>query len=96
MQHRLQDNATLPPRILKNRTVLAGSLFEFCCEGCLVVTEYYISIYFQGVRGYTAFKSGYLYMPLIVGVSVAALLAGFGITRIGYYVRKSGITSALE
>lgn len=85
-QYRLQENAMLPPRIAKNRSIIAATWFEVCCDGTLAITEYYISIYFQGVRGYSAFKSGYLGVPMIVGLSAAALFAGFGTSKLGYYV----------
>jgi len=88
VQHRQKDKAILPPRILKNRTVLAGALFCGCCNAALAVTEYYISIYFQGVRGYTATKSGLLGLPMIAGLAVASITAALAITRIGYYTRE--------
>lgn len=88
-QHKLQEDAMLPPRILKNRNVLAAAWFEACVDSVLAVTEVYISIFFQGVRGFTAFKSGYLFVPMIAGVSCAAMLAGFGTSLLGYYTRES-------
>lgn len=88
VQHRQQDKAILPPRILKNRTVLASTLFGCCTNGMLAVTEYYIAIYFQGVRGYTATKAGILGLPMIAGLAVASILSAFGTTWVGYYTRK--------
>ena len=88
-QYCQQDDAVLPPRVLKNRNVLAFAWFAACCEGCLSLTEYYITIYFQGVRGYSAFKSGYLLVPMIISISIASLGAGLGTTAFGYYMRKS-------
>lgn len=87
-QFKLQEDAMLPPRLLKNRNVLAAAWFEACCDGVLAITETYMSVYFQGVRGFTAFKSGYLFVPMIAGVSSAAMLAGFATTAVGYYARK--------
>lgn len=88
-QIRLGEDAMLPPRILKNRNVLAAAWFEACCDGVLAITEVYISVYFQGVRGFTAFKSGYLFIPMIIGVSSAAMFAGISTSVVGYYTRKS-------
>ena len=88
IQYRQGDDATLPIRIIKQRSVLAGLWFSACCDGILAVTEYYISIYFQGVRGYTATKSGLLGVPMIGGLLIAGLAAATGTTRIGYYFRK--------
>ncbi|EXJ54367.1 hypothetical protein A1O7_09706 [Cladophialophora yegresii CBS 114405] len=85
VQHRQQEKAILPPRIMKNRTVLASALFCCCTNGILAVTEYYIAIYFQGVQGYSAAKAGLLGLPMIVGLAVTSLLASFSTGWIGYY-----------
>lgn len=85
VQYRQQDKAVLPPRILKNRTVLACAFFQYCLDGTLAVTEFYISVYFQGVRGYTATTAGILGLPMIVGLAVASISAAFGTSWIGYY-----------
>ncbi|KAF9776991.1 hypothetical protein IL306_004748 [Fusarium sp. DS 682] len=65
LQYRQGDNALLPPRILKQRSIIAGMWYGACCEGVLAVTEYYMSIYFQGVRGYTPTKAGLLALPMV-------------------------------
>jgi MFS family permease len=85
VQYRQQDRAVLPPRILKNKTVLASALFSCCLNGALAVTEFYIAIYFQGVRGYSATKAGLLGLPMIVGLAIAVIAAAFGTTWTGYY-----------
>jgi MFS family permease len=85
LQHRSGEQATLPPRILKNRNILGGAWFQACCDGTLAVTEYYISIYMQGVRGFSATKSGALGIPMIVGLMVTGLASGFGTSYFGYY-----------
>lgn len=89
LQYRFQERATLPPRILKNRSILAGSWYNACCNGTLAITEYYISIYFQGIKGYSASKSGILGIPMIIGLCITSLAGSIGITLVGYYTRKS-------
>lgn len=86
-QYRLQDQAILPPRIMRMRSVLAGCWFNSCANSTLSVTEYYISIYFQGVRGYSATESGIHMLPLLLCIAAASLCGGFGVTRLGYYNR---------
>ncbi|KAK5086250.1 hypothetical protein LTR24_006968 [Lithohypha guttulata] len=95
VQHRQQDKAILPPRILKNRTVLASALFTCCTNGLLAVTEYYIAIYFQGVRGYTATRAGILGLPMIAGLALASIGSAFGTTWVGYYTPFMLATSVL-
>ncbi len=41
--------------------------------------------YFQTVRQYSAAESGYLNFPVVAGFMVAMLVAGWGISRVGYY-----------
>lgn len=89
IQYKEQENAALPPRVLKQRSVIAGAWFSVCCSGVLAITEYYIAIYFQGVKGFSATKSGALGLPTIIGLSVSALTAGVLTTPVGYYYRKS-------
>jgi len=42
-QHQKQDMAMVPPRILKQRTILAGFWFMLCTSSALVVMAYFVS-----------------------------------------------------
>lgn len=88
IQNRKKEEATLPPRIMTQRSVLAGAWFNACSNGILAVTEYYMSIYFQGVRGFSATRSGAMGLSLFAGMALTGLTAGVGTARIGYYYRK--------
>ena len=88
VQYRQGDAATVPLRIIRQRTILGAMWYSACCNGILAMTEYYISIYFQGVRGFTATNSGLLGVPMIVGLSVASMAGAAGTTIIGYYFRR--------
>ncbi|KAI1626164.1 major facilitator superfamily domain-containing protein [Exophiala viscosa] len=85
LQYRLKEEATIPPRLLKNRSIMASSWFCACTNGTLAVTEYCISIYLQGVRGYSPAKAGLLAVPMMVGLCTACVVAGAGTTLVGYY-----------
>ncbi|OAX85601.1 hypothetical protein ACJ72_00015 [Emergomyces africanus] len=84
-QFRLGDNAALPPRVIKRRTVVAGFLFIMCTNSTAVVLEYYLPTYYQTVRGYSPAKSGYMMAPIIVGATIGAIIHGTGTTAFGYY-----------
>lgn len=85
-QYRRGDRATLPPRVLANRSVLAGFVFAACTNSTMSVIEYYLPTYFQIVREYTPTKSGYMLFPLMIGYTVATVIEGAAISSVGYYV----------
>ncbi|KAI8716720.1 MFS domain-containing protein [Fusarium sp. LHS14.1] len=82
----LGEAGTVPPRIAKQRTIFASSLFTFCLAGTFFLLSYFIPIYFQAVKGTTALKSGIDTIPLILPNVIGILFAGFGTSKIGYYV----------
>lgn len=89
LQYRRGEDATVPLRVIKQRSIMGAMWYNACCNGVLATTEYYISIYYQGVRGFSATKSGLLGIPMIIGFSVAMMAAAAGTTMIGYYFRQS-------
>ena len=86
LQRTKGENATLPLRILKQRSIISGAFFAGCCTASFTVVEYYMAIYFQAVRGYTPLHSGLLSLPQVIGLFIACILAGVGTTLVGYYV----------
>lgn len=88
MQHKLGEKASVPLRIAKKRTTIASMWFTVCCSGSLAITEYYTSIYWQGIRGETATTAGLLGLSMILGLSVGCIVSGFGVNFVGYYTRE--------
>lgn len=80
-----QDNATVPPRVLKQRTVAAGAWFCFSLGAAFFIMVFYLPIYFQSIKSATATKSGIMSLPLILTLVVASIIAGGIITKVGYY-----------
>jgi MFS family permease len=46
LQYRKGDRATLPPRIIMQRSILCGAWFSFCTNASLSVVDYYVSTRF--------------------------------------------------
>ncbi|KAK3348699.1 azole resistance protein 1 [Lasiosphaeria hispida] len=80
-----QDSATVPPRILKQRSVACSTCYVFCAGGALNVFQYFLPIWFQAVQGATAFESGTRILPTTLGTVLFSFTAGFGVSRTGYY-----------
>ncbi|KAL7894725.1 efflux pump antibiotic resistance protein [Trichoderma sp. TUCIM 5745] len=95
IQHRKGDDALLPLRIMKQRSIMAGLVFSLCTNGAMNVLEFYIPTYYQAVREYSPAKSGYMMAPILAGFMIAVILNGAGTTIWGYYVPSMMIASIL-
>lgn len=78
------DMATVPPRILKKRTVWTASWFAFCLGAFFMLLVYYLPIWFQAVKGASAVKSGIMNLPMILTLVIVSICSGIGVTLIGY------------
>ncbi|PIG88023.1 efflux pump antibiotic resistance protein [Aspergillus arachidicola] len=94
-ERRRGDNALLPGRIMRRRSLLAGMWFSFCNNSTLSVFEYYMPIYFQVVRGASATVSGVLSLPIAIGVPVAVMCGSSATSLLGYYTPFMIITGIL-
>ena len=96
IQIRRGDLATLPPRILiKQRTVLACSIFSTFLAMGLYAHIYYLPFYFQAVKGTSAEGSGIRTIPYLVSNTLAAIIVGGLVSTFGYYVPFTWVGSAI-
>lgn len=95
IQFWLQDRATVPPRILRNRTVASGAWFGCMLGGSFFVLVYFLPIWFQAIKGASATKSGIMNLPMILGLVITSVLAGITVTVLGYYAPFMIVSSVL-
>jgi hypothetical protein len=81
-----QEKATVPPRIMRNRTVWASALYAFGLGASFFIGVYYIPIWFQAVRGTTAVGSGIRNLPMMLSAVLVSILVGILVTAQGHYV----------
>lgn len=79
------EYATVSPVMLKKRTVWAAAAFAFFMGSAFFVVIYYLPIWFQAVKGVTAYQSGIRNIPVLIAVVIGTILSGGLITKIGYY-----------
>ena len=84
-QLRLGDKATLPPRLFRNRSVLAAVTFSFFFGAGFFALIYYLPLYFQSVKGSSATQSGIELLPLLLATVISSIVTGGLISAIGYY-----------
>ncbi|MCJ1392720.1 hypothetical protein MMC18_005591 [Xylographa bjoerkii] len=81
----LQEKATVPPRIAKNRSVSGSAFWAFCTSGSSIIVIQYLPIWFQAIQGVSAVESGIRLLPLILALVVASIVAGGIVSKVGYY-----------
>ncbi|KAL1623283.1 hypothetical protein SLS56_008388 [Neofusicoccum ribis] len=80
-----QDNATLPPRIMKKRSVAGAVFFSFALGASFFTIVYYLPLWFQAIKQASAARSGVMNLPMVLSVVVISVLAGGMISAWGYY-----------
>lgn len=80
-----QEAATVPPRIIRQRTIASGLFYSFCLGASFMLVVYYISIWFQAIKGDSAIRSGISTLPFILSLVVASIISGVFVTKVGYY-----------
>ncbi|KAI8188357.1 Efflux pump aflT [Colletotrichum sp. SAR 10_75] len=81
----LPKTATIPPKVFKQRSILAGVFATFCIGSQNMIIIYYLPIWFQAIQGVSAVESGIRLLPLVLSMVVASLMTGGLIRRTGYY-----------
>jgi MFS family permease len=71
---------------MKNRTIAAAMFYAFCLGASFMLIVYYISIWFQAIKGDSAIRSGVSTIPFILSLVIASMMSGIFVTRIGYYM----------
>ncbi|MCJ1464683.1 MFS sugar transporter [Pseudocyphellaria aurata] len=80
-----QETATVPPRIISQRSMAFSTWFVVCLGGSFFGILYYIPIWFQAIKGTTATESGIRNLPLILGLVLMSIVSGGAVTALGYY-----------
>ena len=85
-QLKLGDHATLPPRILRQRTVGAASCFAFLFGVGFILLVFYLPLYFQTIKGASAMKSGIDILPFLLAEVISSAIISVMIMSVGYYI----------
>ncbi|KAE8140854.1 putative efflux pump antibiotic resistance protein [Aspergillus pseudotamarii] len=84
-QWRGGDNATVPLRVLRQRTVACSTFYIFFASASFVLLIYYLPIWFQAIKGDSPDQSGIHNLPTVLSVVIFAIVSGLGVSIMGYY-----------
>jgi nitrate/nitrite transporter NarK len=68
----------------KQRVVWVSSIFQLFFAGSYFIILFYLPIYFQSVFNVSPIASGVRNLPLIIMLTIAAILQGIILSKIGY------------
>lgn len=89
------DKATVPPSVVKQRTVWACAIYLFFLFGSFLAFVYYIPVWFQAIKGVSAVHSGIDNLPSILSTVILSLVGGGLVTALGYYTWACILSSIL-
>ncbi|KAF7552347.1 hypothetical protein G7Z17_g4399 [Cylindrodendrum hubeiense] len=81
-----KEEATIPTRILSQRTVAISCVFNMLMSMAHNTHMYYLAFYFQAVLGTNAVTSGVRCLAYGIPCSIAIIITGACISSKGYYV----------
>lgn len=84
-QWRQQDEASIPPRIVGQRSVFSAAAVVFFGLGSVQVMAYYIPMWFQVINDNSPVKSGIRFLPAVLGNLVMSIVAGGLVTKFGHF-----------
>ena len=87
--------AMIPTRVVLNRSVAGAMVFMFLISGGLMSIVYYLSIWFQSVKGDTPIHSGVSTIPLLLSMVILSIPVAVFTQKIGYYVPALLVTPIL-
>jgi hypothetical protein len=85
VQFKLGDKGTFPPKVVKNRDILCAAGFSSMFGAGYYSLVYYLAVYYQSVKGYSALDAGIRILPLSISASISATGTGALITALSYY-----------
>lgn len=95
LQFYQQDKATLPPRIMKQRTVGFAAWYSFATGAAFLLFVFYLPIWFQAILGVSAVQSGIDNLPMILALVIFSVVAGGLVSAFGYYAPFMILSSVL-
>ncbi|RDW58281.1 putative HC-toxin efflux carrier TOXA [Coleophoma crateriformis] len=81
----VQENGTIPFRIIRQRSIAAGVFISLGLGAALIIPTFYLPIWFQAVKGTTAIDAGIRLLPLLLGTVFSVIGSGIVISKSGYY-----------
>ncbi len=81
----LKEKGTIPPKVLTQRSILAGCFAQLGIGSVLVLYSFYLPIWFQVIQGKSPQDSGLALVALLLSSVLAVIGGGIATSKFGYY-----------
>ncbi|KAH6627442.1 major facilitator superfamily domain-containing protein [Chaetomium tenue] len=85
IQATLPATATIPGRIIRQRSVVSALWATICLNSGNYLFIYFLPIWFQAIAGSSPVDSGIRLLPVMLATVVGSVVGGFVNARVGYY-----------
>ncbi|MCJ1382448.1 hypothetical protein MMC17_005561 [Xylographa soralifera] len=85
VQYWVQEDGTVPPRILMQRSIAACTVVSLCIGAALIINSFYLPIWFQAIKGTSAAQAGVRLLPYFLMTVVFVIGSGIAVSKLGYY-----------
>ncbi|KAI8866936.1 MFS general substrate transporter [Ramicandelaber brevisporus] len=85
IEARFAADPVIPLRLFRSRNFWSSSVVNFGIGFVMFALIFYIPLFFQVARGDTATQSGVRMIPLMVSISIFAVVSGFIVAKYGLY-----------
>ena len=79
------ENATIPPRIARNRSIAATAGLNLCFGATLIVITFYLPQWYQVVHGLSAAEAGVRMLVYFLTTVICVIISGALVSKLGYY-----------
>lgn len=79
------DEPILPMSLFRNRIFAVSALVTVISGVAMMGSFFFISLFVQGVIGSSATNSGLVMVPMMISMSIASVIAGQLMSRLGHY-----------
>ncbi|KAI6781969.1 uncharacterized protein J7T54_005180 [Emericellopsis cladophorae] len=79
------DNGTVPPRLLRQRSIATASVASLGVGSALIIVTFYLPIWYQAIQGLSAVDAGVRMLAYFIGTVVFVIGSGAAVSKLGYY-----------
>ena len=91
-----EESATVPPRIVKQRSVASAFQYSTCVGSSMLTMAYFLPVWFQAIQGVSAVESGIRVLPFVLSLVLGTVSSGAITFRVGYYTPTMIISSIIS